>query len=222
MFMKRQVAIMVSIATVSFLIGTMFSTNHLAIGGKPNPIWEAIYDLQARVNNLDNTVTEQQAQISKLQNEIAILNASLIELQSKVNALETRMPKKDFTSISPMAFLPWDAYQRTMTYIELLGVDYYAFVQLPHGVILTKMIVALHDENDYRSLNVTLYRRNQIMAQVSSGSGNGGDLVVYDDTIDYATVDCQNYTYCIEISTDSHDQPGIGLYWVVLEYEYQA
>lgn len=75
--MKKQLLIIISVAVASFLIGTMFSTNYLAMGGgKPNPIWEAIYDLQARVNILTNTVTEQQAQISELQSQIDILNAT--------------------------------------------------------------------------------------------------------------------------------------------------
>jgi hypothetical protein len=98
--MKKQLLIIMSVALTSFLIGTMFSTNYLAIGGKPNPIWEAIYDLQARVNSLNNTVIEQQAQISELQSNMASLNASHNELQLRVNALESLsgLPTPDFDS----------------------------------------------------------------------------------------------------------------------------
>ena len=75
--MKKQLLIIISVAVASFLIGTMFSTNYLAMGGgKPNPVWEAIYDLQAKVNSLTNTVTEQQAQISELQTLVDIMNAT--------------------------------------------------------------------------------------------------------------------------------------------------
>ena len=74
--MRKQLLIVISVAVVSFLIGTMFSTNYLAIGGKPNPVWEAIADLQAKVSTLNNTVTEQQTQISELQTQVDILNVT--------------------------------------------------------------------------------------------------------------------------------------------------
>lgn len=83
--MKRQVAIMIGIASVSFLIGTMFNINFLALGGKPNSVWDAIYDLQAKLNSLNNTVIEQQTQISELQSKVDSLNASLETLLHGTN-----------------------------------------------------------------------------------------------------------------------------------------
>jgi len=52
--MKRQVTIMISIATVSFLIGTMFNVMAMDSGGNPwDKVWTAISELQARVNALE-------------------------------------------------------------------------------------------------------------------------------------------------------------------------
>jgi len=61
MIKKRQVLVMVSIAVMSFLIGTMFSTNFMALGSNEYgipfaKIWEAIDDLQARVTSLEESV----------------------------------------------------------------------------------------------------------------------------------------------------------------------
>jgi len=55
---KRRVLTMVSVAIVSFLIGTMFSTSFMALASDENgvpfaKIWEAIYDLQGRVENIE-------------------------------------------------------------------------------------------------------------------------------------------------------------------------
>lgn len=62
MLKKKQVITMMSIAVMSFLIGTMFSTNFMALGsdeyGIPfAKIWEAIYDLQARVTSLEDSTS---------------------------------------------------------------------------------------------------------------------------------------------------------------------
>ena len=73
--MKKQLLVILSVAVASFLIGTMFSTNYLA-SGKPPSVWDAINELQAKVNSLTNTVTEQQTQISELQTQVDILNAT--------------------------------------------------------------------------------------------------------------------------------------------------
>jgi hypothetical protein len=100
--MRKQLLIIISVAVASFLIGTMFSTNFLAMGGgNPNPIWEAIYDLLAKVNSLTNTATEQQAQISELQTQVDTLNA-------------TKLGTPDYDS--GWIRIPWDTYTMTVTH----------------------------------------------------------------------------------------------------------
>ena len=57
--MKRQVTIMISIATVSFLIGTMF--NVMAMDSQGNPwdkVWTAIFELQRGIRNIEESVSE--------------------------------------------------------------------------------------------------------------------------------------------------------------------
>lgn len=64
MIKKRQVLTLVSIAVISFLIGTTFSITTLAMDGR-NPfdkIWEAIYGLQDRVS----TIEEQSSQVKTI------------------------------------------------------------------------------------------------------------------------------------------------------------
>jgi len=55
---KRVVIAMISIAVISFLIGTTLNVMALAsYGGNPfDKIWEAIYDLQDRVNTLEESI----------------------------------------------------------------------------------------------------------------------------------------------------------------------
>jgi hypothetical protein len=65
---KRQVIIMVSIALISFLAGTLFSMSTTGLGIMSNPFQ----------NQLNGT--------TKLQAEIDSLNASLIELQGKMKS----------------------------------------------------------------------------------------------------------------------------------------
>jgi len=51
---KKQIVAMVSVAAISFLIGTMFNVMTMATdGGNPwNKVWEAIYELEAQVDEL--------------------------------------------------------------------------------------------------------------------------------------------------------------------------
>ena len=55
MFKKKQVLTLVSIAVISFIIGTMFNAIAMAKdGGNPfDKIWEAIYDLEERLESIE-------------------------------------------------------------------------------------------------------------------------------------------------------------------------
>ena len=72
MIKKRQVSTMVSIAVISFLLGTMLNMNFVASGGKgkdKDELWTAI---------------------SELQSEVDSLNASLVDLQNRVSTIEEK------------------------------------------------------------------------------------------------------------------------------------
>ena len=59
--MKRQVAMMISIAVVSFLVGALFNINFIAIGGDSKPwdkVWTAIFNLQDRVSALEEDASQ--------------------------------------------------------------------------------------------------------------------------------------------------------------------
>ena len=79
MLKKRQVISLVSIAVISFLIGTTFNVVSMASdGGNPwNRVWEAISELQGNVDSL---------------------NASDLDLQDIVEMLEDQMLPQGFVS----------------------------------------------------------------------------------------------------------------------------
>jgi len=72
MLRKKQVLILVSIAVMSFLVGTMFNFTIIATGGSGSP-WDRVWTT-----------------ISELQSKVDSLNASLIELENRVNQLEAK------------------------------------------------------------------------------------------------------------------------------------
>jgi hypothetical protein len=56
LFKKKQVLSMVSIAVISFLIGTTLNVMATASNGNPwDNVWEAIFNLQARVTSLEES-----------------------------------------------------------------------------------------------------------------------------------------------------------------------
>jgi len=58
MLRKKQVITVVSIAAISFLIGTLFNMNFIVSGGKgkdkDEDLWKAISELQSKVETLEN------------------------------------------------------------------------------------------------------------------------------------------------------------------------
>jgi len=68
LFKKKQFLTVISIAVMSFLIGTTFNIMSFAEDSDGNPfdeIWEAIYQLQAQVQSLNQTIESLKAQIPK-------------------------------------------------------------------------------------------------------------------------------------------------------------
>jgi len=84
--MRRQLLIIVSVAVVSFLIGTMFNVTTLAVdGGNPfDKIWQAINDLQARVTSLEqSTNTELQGRVENIEKYVnEITRVELVRIGS--------------------------------------------------------------------------------------------------------------------------------------------
>jgi len=83
---KKQVVTMVSIAIISFLLGT--SVNFVATARDRNPfdeIWKAIYDLQRRVESIEESIEESPtADFKEFINEISrveLLSTRPIELE---------------------------------------------------------------------------------------------------------------------------------------------
>jgi cell division protein FtsB len=89
--MRKRILVVVSVALASFLTGTMFSTNYFASGAKPPSVWDAIKELQAEVNSLNNAVVEQQAKISELSERIGIIK-EYVDETSKVELLWISTP----------------------------------------------------------------------------------------------------------------------------------
>jgi hypothetical protein len=59
---------MIGIAVISFLVGTLFNMNYMVSGGDGNPwdkVWQAIYDLQAQVQSLNETIETLKTEMPK-------------------------------------------------------------------------------------------------------------------------------------------------------------
>jgi hypothetical protein len=85
---KKQVGMIVSIAVVSFLIGTSVATE----GGNPfDALWETIHNLQSDVSDLNASLVEQT-------NRTDSLNASYLDLLNRLEALEEQTLPQGFVT----------------------------------------------------------------------------------------------------------------------------
>jgi|YelNatPaOPRAMG01_1025707.scaffolds.fasta_scaffold37260_2 hypothetical protein len=183
----------------------------------------------ARAYGSSGTPINKTALLLELLARIDSLNASLIELQSRVKALESRLPKKGYISISPAAFTP--AFD-TSTFLKggsgLWGQGgFYVGLQLPHGAIITNMSVLLTDSSDTSWLSVDLMGYNitgrynlDVMASISTvGLGAPGEVILHDDTISNAIIDNRNCEYYLRAYLSAYDVH-LYLQGIILEYQY--
>lgn len=172
--------------------------------------------------------------------------AALIELQAKVSVLEAtisaRLPQVDFLSIPAAAFasegespenqkrinLGNYIYMLEEDYIPSYG-DFYAPVQLPSGVKITRLTSYWWD-NGPNLVECELWRRHQIapkelLATVNSPLASGpGYGVTSDFTINNATIDNQ-YQYYIELTLPPRPDGfpnDYGFFYALILYEYPA
>jgi len=152
------------------------------------------------------------------------------ELQSRVNALESRIPKKGYISISPTAFTPssnTQSYYKYYCYLRGQG-ELWASLQLPDGATVTNMTVLLWDSSNTGRIEVYLagfnitegYPLTIFMAGVATtDSGTPGEVILYDDTISDAIIDNRNCEYAL-LAYFSKDDISLVIEGIVLEYEY--
>ena len=151
-------------------------------------------------------------------------------LQSKVEALETRIPKKGYISISTAAFNPTD---ETSTYhlwgSALEGEGYFvADVQLPHGATVTNMTVYLYDESSLYGMDVKLYKydldeHHWCIASIDTwpAEETPGYVVLHEDHLLSPEVDNRHYSYYIAVWFDGWSYK-LKLRGIVIEFKYQA
>jgi hypothetical protein len=134
-------------------------------------------------------------------------------------------------SISPSAFQPHtESYQFARTGYMLYttsGDTYNASVNLPDGSTVTK--VTFYFRNPSASEDVTMSLRQgevpsstvRTMAQVNSvyTTSSNGYANDYDDTIDYATIDNENYKYWLQAEFNGTGST-LQVTAVVIEYQY--
>jgi hypothetical protein len=193
--------------------------------GTPINKTELLLELQSRMDTLNSSLLDLE---TYLNTRMTTLNTSLVELQSRVAALETRTPKKGYISVPPAAFTPMFTtvtYEKYPGYIRGSG-NFLAPVQLPNGAIVTKMSVSLTDSSTTGQIEVNLIRAreqtNYYMANViTSFSGTPGQTTLFDDTIDYAQVDNQDYCYTLRLFF-TYETNDLVLHSVFIEYEYPA
>lgn len=146
------------------------------------------------------------APILELQSRILELQARIDALELKVEELESRVPQNGTISISPAAFTPkYDHQYFERDSERLIGLSsYYAALQLPDGATITNMSAFIYDNTPTGYLLISLFRTwiggggPQVMATFETGySETPGDIILYDDTIDYATIDNEGYKYTL-------------------------
>ena len=183
----------------------------------------------ARAYGSSGTPINKTALLLELLARIDSLNASLAELRSRIEALEARIPKKGYISISTAAFTLGADTQTFLKGGEGLWGEgaFYASLQLPDGVIITNMTVLLTDNVDTPWIRVSLRGYNITgryglgdMASISTvGVGAPGTVILYDDTIANNKIDnrnCEYYLYAILSDYNVH----LYLQGIILEYEY--
>ena len=159
----------------------------------------------------------------------------LLELQDRIDSLngtlETRIPRKGSVSVPAAAFTSqnttsdWRNYGTSLQNHEISGnATFYAGVQLPHGATVTNL-TSYYTDLVLDTIYCVLYRYNYTdggiagwtMASVSS-IGEAGTSFNYDDSIDFATVDNDQYTYYLYVTV-----PPVpcAFHYAVIEYEYQ-
>jgi multiple sugar transport system substrate-binding protein len=121
MLKKKQIIVIVTIALVSFLMGTMLNINSVAIGsddyGIPfDKIWEAIYGLQARVTSLEERQEQTETILEELQETIS-------DIEERLRAVEERIPPT-ITVIGPWSGGEMDAFMPVLqAFEEKTGID---------------------------------------------------------------------------------------------------
>jgi len=139
----------------------------------------------------------------------------LLELQDRIDSLnltlETRVPQKGNISVSATEFTPQSQEHNYTKWINALVnvntneyTSFYADVQLPHGATLTNVTFYWYDYGtDF--IMCGLARCNefhtQYIARADSPSTEApGNSFSYDDILNYATVDNNNYAYVLHVN----------------------
>jgi hypothetical protein len=167
------------------------------------------------------------ATLTELLSRIEQLNATLMEL-------DKRVPKKGVLTISPISFNPMNDTQRYLKYEDSLRGEGTFLMQLhlPHGVTITNMTVYLRDYVADGRILVALWGYNWwdydpnrppaffLAGVYTTDEGTPGDTILFDDSIEYATIDERNiYILGVLISYYRYDM-FLELNLVQIEYQY--
>ena len=143
--------------------------------------------------------------------------------------------------ISPLTFKPTveagtGIYERNLTYIGCpndLKNPFWAPFQGPHGVYVTNFTGLLYDNMNDGHILLELWRFNpanitsleQIaFVQTSDLDASLETFVVYDDSIENAQIDNENYVYALKLynSRGGLSPASLGLRGAIIEYEYRG
>ena len=146
------------------------------------------------------------------------------------------MPQTGNISVGYSAFVP-QYYYYNVSYDPIDGiqnrntagpVNCYAPLQLPHGATITNVTCYVYD-NDVDYFYFNLVRENESTFDVmayetnSPGSDTLGDTHFSATTIDYATVDNNNYHYLLYINVPwSSSYYNYSFKYALIEYELPA
>jgi hypothetical protein len=164
------------------------------------------------------------ALLLEILSRIDSLNASLQDLEAYV---EMYMPRKGRIIIPPALFQPRENTQSYYKHADYLRGDkwFETVLQLPNGAIITNVTAKVTDMVTDGYVFVWLRRYpltggyEEMAYMETTLQGTPGDVILYDDTISYASIDNQNYTYSLTVWF-AYNTVFLNLQWVTIEYEY--
>ncbi|MGC9451841.1 MAG: hypothetical protein ACP5I4_10370 [Oceanipulchritudo sp.] len=133
--------------------------------------------------------------------------------------------KTSFASVAAGAFQPenngtsYSIISAAWVYTNDLPSCFYAPVQLPHGAVVNRVSWKGINALEGAVVELTLYRMNfnQVYEAMAYLAGNGAGSLQHDESINYATVDNENYQYYLRMDFDGGTCYGSG---VSIRYTY--
>lgn len=170
MFKKKQVLIVVSIAIICFLMGTMFNVMANDSGGSPwDKIWTAISGFESKVDSLNASLIDLQDRVSTIEAE-----ANQVKTIRFVEPEETIIPSVAFIDGAIFVWTPSDSTNNAILSIHCYF-QYIADADETRGIKF-KLVVngETSSTEEYGGLVSSTYKWSSVFRQQHAYGGDGG------------------------------------------------